>query len=191
MGRLFVISGPSGVGKTTIVRALLAELDDLVRSISYTTRPKRRGEMDGRDYHFISEARFKQLIRQGEFLEYARVFGHYYGTSRREIEGLLSSGKCVIKELDVQGAEQLRRQAAGGSLKIPRPVFIFLLPPSRQELTRRLADRATEGKAQKQTRLRTAEKELAEATKFDHIIMNRSVPQAVKQIKEIILKVRG
>lgn len=183
-----MISGPSGVGKTTIVHALLAELDDLVRSISYTTRPRRRDEINGKDYHFVSEELFKKLIRQGEFLEYARVFGHYYGTSRREIRELLSSGKCVIKELDVQGAEQLRRQ--GRRLKIPRPVFIFLLPPSREELIRRLSKRATEGETQKRARLRAAEKELAEASKFDHIIMNRSVPQAVKKIKEIILRAR-
>ncbi len=148
-------------------------------------RPKRRDETNGKDYHFVSEARFKQLIRQGEFLEYARVFGHYYGTSRREIEDFLKAGKDVIKELDVQGAAQLRKKRLR-----PRPVFIFLLPPSREELTRRLADRATEDKVQKQKRLRTAEKELAEAPKFDHIIINRFVSQAVKQIKKIICKVR-
>ena len=184
-----MISGPSGVGKTTIVHALLAELDDLVRSVSYTTRPKRPHEICGKDYHFIPEARFKQLIRQGEFLEHARVFGHYYGTSRREIKELLSSGKCVIKEVDVQGAETLRRP--GRSLKIPRPIFIFLLPPSLEELTRRLAGRATEGEAQRRARLRTAERELAEAPKFDHVIINRSVSQVVAQIKEIILRVRN
>lgn len=180
-----MISGPSGVGKTTIVHALLAELDNLVRSISYTTRPRRRDEINGKDYHFVSEARFKQLIRQGEFLEHARVFGHYYGTSRRQIEDFLKAGKDVIKELDVQGAAQLRRKRLS-----PSPVFIFLLPPSREELSRRLSDRATEGAGQKRARLRTAEKELAEAPKFDHIIINRSVSQAVKQIKKIILKVR-
>lgn len=186
-GRLFVICGPSGVGKTTIVKALLAQLAKVAYSVSYTTRRKRPGEVEGKDYHFVSPERFAELIKVGEFLEYAQVHGHWYGTSAHQVREKLKAGKDVILSIDVQGARRLRKlkKVFGYS-----PLFIFILPPSREELKRRIERRGTEGKQQEELRMRTAVAELKEGAKFDCLVVNNDLNQAIAQVKTIILASR-
>lgn len=176
-GALVVISGPSGVGKTTVVKRLL-ETPGLVRSVSATTRPARLGEQDGRDYFFYSRERFERGIRDGEFLEYATINGHLYGTPLAPLSDAVAEGKTVILAIDVQGAEHLRR--------LGRPFLgVFLMPPSMEELERRLAGRGDTPSEEVKRRLALARHEVAQKDRYDVVVTNRTIPGTVEEILKV------
>lgn len=178
-GRLFVLSGPSGVGKDTVIRRLLTLVPELERPVAFTTRLPRPGEQDGREYSFVSDRDFERMERAGEFLETAVVHGHRYGTSRARVAELLKRGRNVLLKIDVQGARQLRRQDLGAT-------FIFLTPPSREELLARLTSRRTEGAEEVTLRTRNADLELAEAGEYQHQVVNDDVDRAAGEIAGIV-----
>ena len=181
-GRLVVISAPSGTGKTTIVERLLERNQNLIRSISYTTRSPRNGEENGRDYFFISEEEFLRKKKQSFFLESAEVFGQYYGTSRDFVLNQINQGKNVVLAIDVQGMQQLKAQA-NQNLPISS---IFIMPPSTDELKMRLENRKTESKDEIKKRLRVAEKEMKAKSLYDFVVINYEIDEAVKSIEEMI-----
>lgn len=181
-GKLIVVSAPSGCGKTTVVERLLWRNPNLVRSISYTTRPPRPAEADGKDYFFVSEDEFQEKRKKGFFLEWAKVFGRFYGTSREFVEAQLVQGRDVVLAIDVQGARQLRKTVPSEF----RPVFIFMMPPSKIALKRRLAKRHTETKGEVEERLRVAEEEMGESSHYDHVVVNRRIDQTVKAVEGVI-----
>lgn len=174
------MSSPSGGGKTTVVARLLSEMPKLMRSISVTTRPRRRGERQGRDYHFVSAAAFQRLRRTGRLLEWARVHGASYGTPKEPILRALDRGRHVVLSIDVQGAKQIRR-----ALK-HRAVLIFLLPPSISQLRQRLMKRQTDTPVAIRRRMAAARRELACAPWYDEIVVNDQLEQAVSAVKAII-----
>ena len=182
LGKLVVISAPSGCGKTTLVERLLERNKRLVRSISYTTRPPRPGEVNGHDYFFVSEKDFSAKKRKRFFLESARVFNRSYGTSREFVLEHLSRGVSVVLAIDVQGMKQLRARA-GGEIQM---TSIFIMPPSLSALKRRLEKRKTETKREIDERLKIAEKEMAERPLYDFVVVNRKINQAVKEIEGIV-----
>ena len=177
--RLFVIAAPSGAGKTTLVQALIKKHPELRFSISYTTRPQRRNETHGADYLFVDEARFKALREQGEMLEYATVFDNLYGTSREQVETHLAAGNNVILEIDWQGARQVRES-------MPECVSIFILPPSLDELERRLRDRRTDSAEVIDRRLRDALGDMSHWEEFDYVIINDDLDTAVHDIEAVL-----
>lgn len=181
-GRLYVISAPSGGGKTSLTRAVIERLAEAGRvarfSVSYTTRAARAGEVDGVDYHFVSRAEFEAMIARGEFLEYARVFDRYYGTSAGETERWLAAGQDVILDIDWQGAAQVRERA-------PQAVTIFIRPPSRVELERRLRARGSEDECAIARRLAEADDELAHADDYDFQIVNDRFEHALDELTTI------
>lgn len=178
-GLLIVISGPSGVGKDTVLRRLF-ELDPRLKySVSYTTRPPRPGEIDGKSYTFVSEPEFLHLIEQKEFLEWARVYDHYYGTSRRRVEEALGRGEDIILKIDVQGAAFVKKRKPDG-------LFIFITPPSTEELLHRLTGRNTESPAGLAVRQREALIELGLAKDYEHVVCNRDVDQTAREILAMI-----
>lgn len=179
MGTLYIISAPSGGGKTSLVQALLSEIPMLKRSISHTTRPKRPGEEDGRNYYFISETDFTELRDQNAFLEYAQVFGHSYGTSRDWVEQNLQQGIDVILEIDWQGAQQIRRL-------LPESQSIFLLPPSLEVLRARLEKRAQDQPAVIEQRMAQANQEMAHYLEYDYLVFNDDFSQARQDVASII-----
>lgn len=174
-----MVSGPSGVGKGTVVRRLIEREPALVLSISATTRPPRPGEVDGRDYRFVTPETFRGLAEEGAFLEWAEVFGHRYGTLWGPISGDLEAGRDVILEIDVQGAAQTLD-------RFPDAVLIFLAPPSEEELARRLRDRGTEAGGDLERRLRDARTEIAQAGLFHHVVTNDLVERASAELAAII-----
>lgn len=178
-GRLIVIAGPSGVGKGTVVRRLLARRPDLVLSVSATTRRPRPGEVDGRDYLFVSDEAFDRLLADGALLEWAEIFGHRSGTPRRAVEEQLAAGRTVVLEIDVQGARQVREA-------MPGAVLVFLAPPSQAELERRLRERHTEQGDRLAGRLAKAPWEMAQASWFDHVVVNDQVDRAAEEIARIL-----
>jgi len=179
-GLLVIISGPSGVGKGTVRKALFEmEGHDLVYSISMTTRPKREGEVDGVDYFFVSVEEFEKRIEEGKFLEYAKFVGNYYGTPKDKIDEQLAKGKEVVLEIEVQGANQVREKAKDG-------VFIFIAPPSRDSLYRRLIRRGTENKKSIKKRMDKANREFPLAHQYDYIVVNDEVTNAADRIMAII-----
>lgn len=178
-GKLFTMSGPSGVGKGTIVRELLKACPDLRLSVSCTTRQPRPGEMEGVHYFFVTTERFEEMAAGGELLEYAHVHGNCYGTPRNYVKKMLGEGHDVLLEIDVQGSLQVMAN-------MPETIGIFILPPSRAELIRRLSGRGTENRRQLDTRIRNAEAELHEAEKYPYLIVNASVSEAVRQVRSVI-----
>lgn len=178
-GKLFVFAAPSGAGKTTLVNALLENHPELRFSISYTTREPRSNEANEVDYLFVSEDEFMQLRDQGEMLEYAEVFDNYYATSRSQVDKHLSEGHNVILEIDWQGAAQVRSS-------MPECVSIFILPPSLEELGRRLRDRRTDSADVIERRLRDAVSDMSHWDEFDHVIINDKLEQAVADLEEVL-----
>ena len=182
-GNLIILSGPSGVGKGTILKELLKDYVDICYSISTTTRQAREGEEDGVDYFFITEDKFKSLVQEDEFIEWAKVHNNYYGTPKKYVEKKLKQGQDVILEIDTQGAKQLKKDYDKG-------VFIFLAPPSLVELKNRLYKRGTESQAVIKTRLDNAKKELADIEQYDYLIVNDKIEQAVEELKSVIIAER-
>ena len=180
VGKLFVLSGPSGVGKGTLREHALNNIANLVYSISCTTRQPRPGETDGVEYRFISHEKFKQDISNNLFLEYAHVHNDYYGTLKADVEDALNSGLDVLLEIDVQGALQVRE-------KMPESVLIFIAPPSVQELERRLINRNTESQEVIRTRLHNALRELELQDKYNYVIINDDLERASQELRNIII----
>ncbi len=180
---LYIISGPSGAGKGTIVQGLLVRRPDIVLSVSFTTRPPRPTERDGEHYHFVSPTTFRLMRQRGDFVECAEVHGNYYGTSRRTIEEALASGRDVLLEIDVQGAAQVKRQ-------MPHAVLIFVEPPSLAILEQRLRNRRTEQAEALSRRLADAYDELRQKKSFDGVVVNTEVDQAVEEVLQIMKKAK-
>lgn len=177
-GKMVVISGPSGSGKSTICKKLLED-PRIVFSVSATTRAMRPGEVDGRDYHFITADEFRRRIQAGEFIEHAEVFGNMYGTLRGPMEQALSEGKIYLLEIDVQGALQLKRLGEPG-------VYVFIAPPNFEELRKRLSARGTESPEVLERRLHKAEDEYRERVKYDHVVVNDDLTRAVRDVRQKI-----
>jgi guanylate kinase len=178
-GQLFVLSGPSGVGKSSLRENVRKKLPRLAYSISHTTRPPRHGEREGRDYHFVSEETFLTMREGGAFVEWALVHGNYYGTSVDQLEEQLRQAEDVLLEIDVQGARQVKT-------RFPHACFIFVLPPDRETLKERLLKRGTEQGEDLETRLENAMGELLEASWYDYLVVNDDLDEAVAALKTII-----
>ncbi|MDQ2696589.1 MAG: guanylate kinase [Pseudomonadota bacterium] len=179
-GALYVIAAPSGAGKTSLVKALLAAVPDLEVSVSHTTRPPRPGEQDGVHYHFVDAAAFESLVRQGVFLEHARVYDRYYGTSRQTVLERLAAGVDVILEIDWQGARQVRAQ-------LPACRSIFILPPSREILRQRLHGRGQDSAAVIDRRMAQAVDEIAHYREFDYLVVNDDFAAALDALRAIFI----
>jgi guanylate kinase len=177
--RVFVITGPSGVGKGTLIRTLLERIPELELSVSATTRPPRPGEEDGVDYHFLDDAEFDRRVQRGDFVEHAAYSGRRYGTLRSELERRTSAGAPVVLEIEVQGARQVRQT-------MPEALQVFIAPPSREALRARLVGRGTDDAEQVDARLRTAEAELAAQDEFPHVVVNDRLEDAVDELTAIV-----
>jgi guanylate kinase len=182
-GLVFVISGPSGVGKDAVIDKLVAQDANLERSVSFTTRHPRPTEKDGVDYSFVSRDEFQRLVDEGEMLEHATYDGNFYGTSAGRVEELRVAGSDVILKIEVKGAEQVRQ-------RLPDATFIFLSPPSMQELIRRTALRQTESAEERSARQMIAETEMTFAPHYDHVVVNDDLDRAVAEVLAIIRSVR-
>jgi guanylate kinase len=179
LGRLYVIAAPSGAGKTSLVKALMQREPRLRFSVSYTTRPPRPNEVDGRDYHFVTQSRFADMIVRDEFLEHAQVFDNFYGTALRAVEAALADGQLLLLEIDWQGARQVRA-------RLPAARSIFILPPTRGALEERLRARSTDSEAVIQRRLRDAAHDLAHWTEFDYVVINDHFDHALENLLAIV-----
>lgn len=178
-GKLFVISSVSGGGKTTIINRLMQEDPGLSLSVSHTTRTARGDEQEGVEYHFVDEVSFRNMVRQGSFLEWAEVYGNLYGTTRAAVEKELAAGRDVLLDIDVQGAAQVKEI-------MPEAVTIFIKPPSVGELERRLRARGTDREADIRRRLQAAHEELANVDQYDYSVLNDKLEEAVRQVRDII-----
>ena len=183
-GLLFIVSAASGTGKTTLVERLVHAVPNLKMSRSYTSRPARDGEQDGVDYNFISRDRFEQMVHEGEFLEWADVFGNYYGTSSSDTDACLALGEDVVLVIDVQGARQVRTRGI-------ETVGIFVLPPSADILERRLRGRSKDSEEQIRRRLDVARGEVAEYAQYEYVVINDELEPAVERLKAIVLAERA
>jgi guanylate kinase len=183
-GILFIVSAPSGTGKTTLVERVVQRVPHLRMSRSYTSRPARVGEKDGIDYNFISRDRFEEMIRNGAFLEWADVFGNYYGTALADTDAIRASGEDVVLVIDVQGARQVRSRGI-------ETVGIFVLPPSAAILEQRLRGRSKDSEEQIQTRLQVARREVGEYTRYEYVVINDEVESAVDRLRAIIIAERA
>jgi guanylate kinase len=183
MTTVYIISAPSGSGKSTLVAGVRPLVPNLDFSVSYTTRPPRKVERNGRDYTFVPREEFEEMVRRDEFLEHADVFGNYYGTSKRFLREALESGHDLLLDIDVQGAEQIKR-------KLPQAVGIFLLPPNRQELEHRLRARSQDAEEVIQRRLATATREIENYSKYDYILVNDRLDESVAALRSILLAER-
>ena len=179
-GKLFVFAAPSGAGKTTLVHAVVTKHPELRFSISYTTRKPRRNEADGVDYLFVTKSEFMRLRDRGEMLEYAEVFDNYYATSRSQVEKHLADDRNVVLEIDWQGARQVRES-------MPECVTIFILPPSIEELERRLRDRRTDAPEVIERRLRDALSDMSHWDEFDHVIINDDLNRAISELEDVLV----
>ncbi len=179
-GLMFVLSSPSGAGKTTLSRLLLDKDAGVDLSISVTTRPPRAAEVDGRDYHFIDMTRFQQMVKNGELLESARVFDDYYGTPRRPVDAALARGRDMLFDIDWQGTQQLRERARSDL------VSVFVLPPSMRELERRLRQRAQDSDAVIARRMATAADEMSHWAEYDYVVVNRDIDLAFAEVQSIL-----
>ena len=182
-GLLFVVSAPSGTGKTTVVERVVQRVPDLAMSRSYTSRPARPGEADGIDYNFITRARFDEMIAADAFLEWADVFGNLYGTSAGDAERDLAAGRDLVLVIDVQGARQVRKRCV--------TVGVFVLPPSFEILERRLRGRSADSEAAMQVRLQTARDEVAAFVEYDYVVVNDEIEACVERIAAIVLAERA
>jgi guanylate kinase len=179
VAKVFVITGPSGVGKGTLIEQLLERVPELELSISATTREPRQGEADGREYHFLSPEEFRRRIEAADFLEHASYSGNYYGTLREEVEERLAEGRSVVLEIEVQGARQVRDA-------MPEAVQIFIAPPDEAVLRERLEGRGTDSPEDIEQRLRTAEVELAARSEFQHVVVNDEVQKAAAELEGLV-----
>lgn len=182
-GKLYIISAPSGAGKTSLVKQLISDLEHLTVSVSHTTRKMRAGEFQGKDYFFSTVADFKKMISEGDFLEYAQVFDNFYGTSQQSVEMNLNAGNDVILEIDWQGAQQVRKM-------LPDCVSIFILPPSIQILQQRLENRGQDDKKVIDRRMQDAVKEISHCDEFDYLLVNDDFNQALSELKSIVISHR-
>ena len=183
-GLMFVLSSPSGAGKTTLAERMLAKEDQMVLSISATTRPRRPGEAHGKDYFFVSEEDFFAMRDNGEFMEWANVFGYFYGTPRSLVEDTLRQGKDVLFDIDWQGAQQLDEVAGEDVVKV------FILPPSREELERRLRQRAQDSEEVVQKRMAKADAEISHWAEYDYVIVNYDLDESEKLLSSILFAER-
>jgi guanylate kinase len=183
MTTVFIISAPSGSGKSTLVNKIREAVPHLAFSVSYTTRSPRGQERDGHEYYFVSREKFEQMIRENDFLEYADVFGNYYGTARRFLANAEEQGNDLLLDIDVQGASQIKS-------KLPDAVSIFVLPPTREELERRLRERSQDSESVIQRRLGDANREIENYGKYDYILVNDRLADSVDALKAILLSQR-
>ncbi len=179
-GLMFVLSSPSGAGKTTLSRMLMDRMPGLQMSVSATTRPKRPGEVEGRDYLFVDASKFEAMVKQDELLEWAVVFGNRYGTPRAPVEAALSAGRDVLFDIDWQGTQQLREKAGGDV------VSVFILPPSAADLERRLHTRAQDSDEVIRGRMDRASHELSHWAEYDYIVVNQNVDEAFSEVQSIL-----
>ena len=178
-GSIFVISAPSGAGKSTLVRRLIASLPDLAFSVSHTTRPRRAGEKEGRDYFFVTRRRFESMIAAGDFVEWAEVFGHLYGTSKAQLDKALATGRDVLLDIDVQGHQQVKQ-------RLPEALSVFVLPPSFRELKRRLTDRDSDSPQVVERRLAAARQEISHWPEYDYLVVNDRLALATQALQAIV-----
>lgn len=182
-GLLIVVSGPSGVGKGTLCNALVKNIDNLFISISATTRPPRTGEVNGVNYIFMNQENFEEKIEEGQFLEWAKVYNNYYGTPKEFVIEKLKEGKDVILEIDIQGAAQVKKNCPNG-------VFVFIAPPSLEELRKRIINRGTDNEESINLRLKSAKEEMRASFDYDYVIINDDLDKAVSKLQSVILAER-
>ncbi|XZG70150.1 guanylate kinase [Chitinibacteraceae bacterium HSL-7] len=182
-GNIFVVTAPSGAGKTTLVAALLAADPNVQLSISFTTRTPREGEVHGKHYHFVERAEFERMIAAGELLEYAEVYGNYYGTSKVWIESVIDNGRDILLEIDWQGAEQVKKI-------FPEALGIFILPPSVDELEQRLVNRGKDSAEQIAHRMAMARDEMSHYHQADHVIVNEHIDEAIRDLVAVVRAAR-
>jgi len=182
-GNLFVVSAPSGAGKTTLCQRLTCQTPNIRHSVSYTTRPPRRDEVNGRDYTFVDEDEFRKMVEAGEFVEWARVHGHLYGTPRGRLEEMRDEGIDVILDIDTQGARQMRNNYGEG-------VYIFILPPSMDALRERLEKRMSNSPEEIDLRMKRATEEIREYKSYDYVIVNNNFDEALLELKAVVMAER-
>jgi guanylate kinase len=182
-GLLFVVSAPSGAGKTSLCRAITDSLENLTHSISYATRAPRPGELDGRDYYFVSQERFQQMVDAGDFAEWARVHSNLYGTSRRVLDDMTAKRVDIILDIDTQGARQIKEKYATA-------VFIFIMPPSLEILEERLRNRKSDHEEEIKKRMRRAREEIKDFALYDYIVVNRDFDRALTELRSIVIAER-
>jgi len=180
---LFVVSAPSGAGKTSLCRAITNSLEQLTHSISYATRKPRTGEIDGRDYYFVSQERFQEMIKAGDFAEWAEVHSNLYGTSRRVLDEMIAKGIDVILDIDTQGAKQIKT-------KYDTAVFIFIMPPSLEILEERLRNRRSDDEKEIRKRMARAHEEIKDYEMYDYIIVNRDFDRALTELRSVVVAER-
>ncbi|MBZ5564333.1 MAG: guanylate kinase [Acidobacteriia bacterium] len=180
---MIVISAPSGAGKSTLVRRLLASTPRLGFSVSYTTRLPRAGEKNGREYFFVSRSRFERMVARKEFVEWAEVFGHFYGTARKQLRAAQRAGGDILLDIDVQGHQQVRRQ-------LREAVSVFVLPPSYRELARRLRHRHSDAPEVIARRLKTARREIRRWPEYDYLVVNDRLPEALQALRAVVMVAR-
>jgi len=179
-GLLLVISGPSGAGKGTICKEIMSKHPHISYSVSATTREPRKGEVDGVNYHFLSKERFEEMLQRGDFLEWAKVYDNYYGTPKEKVMKYLKEGEDIVLEIDIQGALQIKQD-------FPDGIFIFIVPPSLEELKERIVNRGTDSEEVIKKRLSSVHEELGYVDKYDYVILNDDVENAAKKMESIIL----